>query len=227
VIPFAAAVVGGTFGALVLGQFAVRHRPYQLVWGSALAMFALAALVEALAGVWGWSPAGYRLYYYLGGICNVGWLGAGSLLLLFPRAGRIAVLIMLLLSLAAIPAVIVAPVRADLLLSTDPGRGVIGMPAVLFAPVVNTLGSAALIGGALWSAWGAWRRHAPAAHVLGMSLIAAGALFAALTHGLAGQVGGQRALAPLGELVGAALMFTGYLVLEARRRSAGQLRTSH
>jgi hypothetical protein len=60
-----------------------------------------------------------------------------------------------------------------------------------------------------------------------MALIAAGALFAAFTHGLAGQVGGQRELAPLGELVGATMMFTGYLVLEARRRAAGQLRASH
>lgn len=226
VISFAAAIVGGAFAALVLVQFATRHRPYQLVWGGALAMFAAAALVEAFAAVWGWSPAGYRLYYYLGGICDVGWLGAGSLLLLFPRAGKIAALVMLAISLAAIPAVVLSPLREELLLAADPGRGVIGLPAEAFAPVVNTLGSAALIGGAAWSTWAAWRHHAPGAHVLGMGLIAAGALFAALTHGLAGQVGGQRELAPLGELVGATVMFTGYLVIEARRRAASQLRAS-
>ena len=227
VISFAAAIVGGAFAALVLAQFAVRHRPYQLVWGCALAMFAAAALIEALAAVWGWSPAGYRLYYYLGGITNVGWLGAGSLLLLFRRAGLVGVGTMLALSLAAIPAVVLSPLHPELLLAADPGRGVIGAPAEVFAPITNTLGSAALIGGALWSMWAAWRRHAPGAFVVGMAAIAGGALFAALTHGLAGQVGGERALAPLGELIGATLMFTGYLVLEARRRHGATLHASH
>lgn len=222
VVPFAAALVGAAFASVVLRQFVVRRRVYQLLWGVALAMFAVAALMEALAGVWGWSPAGYRLYYLLGGILTVGWLGAGTVFLLSPRRlGPCAAVLMVLVSLAAIPAVIVAPVQEALLREAEPGRGAIGEPAALLAPIVNSLGSAALIGGAAWSAWAAWRRHAPAARVLGVAMIAAGAFAAAATHGVAGQLAGYHVLAPLGEMAGAVLMFAGYLVLEAPQRAAG------
>jgi hypothetical protein len=106
-------------------------------------------------------------------------------------------------------------VHVALLREAEPGRGAIGEPAALLAPITNSLGSVALIGGAAWSSWAAWRRHAPATRVLGVAMIAVGAFAAAATHGLAGQLGGYHLLAPLGELAGAALMFAGYLVLEA------------
>jgi hypothetical protein len=224
VVPFAVTLVSAAFALLVLRQFAVRRRAYQLVWGAALAMFSGAGLIEALEGVWGWSPAGYRLYYLLGGILTVGWLGVGTTFLLSPRrVGPYAGALMTIVSLAAIPAVMVAPVNEALLRQAEPGRGAIGNPAALLAPITNSLGSIALIGGAAWSAWAAWRRHAPPARVLGVAMIAAGAFAAAATHGVAGQLGGYHALASLGELAGAALMFAGYLVLEAPQRVRGEI----
>jgi hypothetical protein len=217
-IPLAAGMVCAAFSLLVLGQFVARRRWHQLAWGGALAMLAAAALIEALAALWGWSAWSYRLYYLLGGILAVGWLGTGSLLVLSRRGlGPAMGLLMLAISLLAIPAVMVAPVDQGLLLAVEPGRGVIRPPASILAPITNILGSAALIGGAGWSAWSAWRRHAPGGMVLGLALIATGALAAAAGHGLAGQVARQELWVPLGELAGACLMLLGYLVVEAPR----------
>jgi hypothetical protein len=217
-IPLAASVVCAAFALLVLRQFVTRRQWHQLAWGVALAMFATAALVEAMATLRGWSPWSYRLYYLLGGILDVGWLGVGSLLVTFRRGlGPAAAVVVLGISLIAIPAVILSPVHQDLLLSVEPGRGAIGRPASLLAPTTNIAGSAALIGGAAWSAWSAWRHRAPLGIVAGLALIATGALAAAAGHGLAGQVAGQHLWAPLGELAGACLMLLGYLAVEAPR----------
>ena len=226
VIPFAAALISAAFAGLVLRQYLLRRRPYQLAWGSALAMFAVAALIEAMAGMWGWSVTGYRLYYLLGGLLDVGWLGAGTLLLLSRRAGPAAAIAMAAVTVLAIPAVLLAPVHAELLRQAEPGRGAMGGLPLVLAPITNVLGSVALIGGAVWSAWSAWRRHAPASLVVGLAALAAGALVAAAGHGLAGQVAGRHLLVPLGELAGAALMFTGYLAIEAPQRAAARVRTA-
>lgn len=225
-IPFAAALISAAFASLVLRQYLIRRRLHQLAWGGALAMFAAAALIEAIAGVWGWSVTAYRLYYLLGGLLDVGWLGAGTLLLLSRPAGRGAAIVMAVLTVVAIPAVIVAPVHTELLGQAEPGRGAMGGLPLVLAPITNVLGSVALIGGALWSAWSAWRHHAPTSLVVGLAVLAGGALVAAAGHGLAGQVAGRHLLAPLGELAGAVLMFTGYLAVEAPQRAAADVRTT-
>jgi hypothetical protein len=220
VLPFAAALVAGGFAAGVLRQFLGRGRSYHLVWAGALGLFAVAALAEGIAGVWGWSPAVYRVYYLCGGLLAVGWLGAGSLLLLFPdRLGPVGAWAMLGLTIVSAVAVGLAPIDAALLHEAEPGRGTIGAPASVLAPITNTLGLAALVGVAAASGWAAWRRHAPSSRILGVLAIGLGALVAGVVHGLLGQVTGHHELAPVGELVGVTLMFAGYAIVETRLRS--------
>jgi hypothetical protein len=220
VLPFAAALVAGGFAAGVLRHFRGRGRSYHLVWAGALGLFAVAALAEGIAGIWGWSPVVYRVYYLCGGLLSVGWLGVGSLLLVFPRRlGPIAAWVMLTLTLVSAVAVALAPIDAALLHEAEPGRGTIGAPASVLAPITNTLGLAALVGVALASGWGAWRHRAPGTRILGVLAIGLGALVAGVVHGLLGQVTGHHELAPVGELVGVTLMFIGYAVVEARLRS--------
>lgn len=224
-MPLLAGLVGLAFGGVVLRQYAERHRPYQAAWGGALLLFGAAALWEA-AGIYaGWSPILYRGYYLLGAILNVGWLGVGTVYLLAPgRWGHLAALAMAVISVLAIPAVLVAPTDAHLLQAAVPGRGAIGAPATIFPPVTNTLGSILLIGGAAWSAYRAYRRRGPSARVLGTALLAAGALIVAATHTVA-QVRNVYAVQPVGEAIGILVMFAGYLAIESqalplRRRSA-------
>lgn len=218
-IPAVAGAVGVAFGALVLRQFLQKRRPHQAAWGFALLLFGLAALFEAAGIAEGWTPAGYRGYYLLGGILNVGWLGVGSLYVLNRVAGHAGAVVMALVTVAAVPAVLVAPIDAHLLAAAVPGRGAIGAPATYFPIFTNIAGSVVLIGGAAVAAWRAWRSHGAAQRVVGLVLIAAGAFVVAGTHSFA-QVRGVYAVQPVGEAVGIIVMFFGYLAVEARTAGA-------
>jgi hypothetical protein len=224
-MPLLAGLVGLAFGGVVLRQYAARRRPYQAAWGGALLLFGAAALWEAAGIYGGWTPLLYKGYYLLGGILNVGWLGVGTVYLLAPRRpGHLAAIAMGVISLLAVPAVLVAPTDAHLLQAAVPGRGAIGAPATFLPPLTNTVGSVLLIGGAAWSAYRAYRKRAPGGRVLGTGLLAAGALIVAATHTYA-QVRNVYAVQPVGEAIGILVMFAGYLAIESqalplRRRSA-------
>ncbi len=224
-LPLLAGLVGLAFGGIVLRQFAERRRPYQAAWGGALLCFGAAALWEAAGVYGGWSPLLYKGYYLLGAILNVGWLGVGTVYVLAPRRwGHAAAVVMGVITVLAVPAGVVASTDAHFLQAEIPGRGAIGAPAYFFPPVTNSLGSLILIGGAAWSAYRGYTRHAGAGRVLGMALVAAGALVVAGTHTLA-QVRNAYAVQPVGEAIGIVVMFAGYLGVEARalpsrRRSA-------
>lgn len=217
VIPLIAAAVGGAFAAAVGRQYLNRRKPYQAIWALALAMFAAAALFETAGQAAGWSDATYKGYYLFGGVLNVGWLGLGSLLLLTSaRPGRYAIGVMALISIVGLVLVIAAHTDSALLRAPVPARGAIDVPAVL--PLVTNLGgSLLLIGGAAWSAWKAARGGAPRNRVVGLGILAAGAFIVAGGHSYA-QTRGVYVAQPLSEALGIVAMFTGYLVVEARRR---------
>ncbi|MGH7861721.1 MAG: hypothetical protein ACRENM_01170 [Candidatus Dormibacteraceae bacterium] len=223
VIPLAAGIIAAAFSAVVLKQYWHRRRAYQLGWGAALAMFAVAAGFETSGVGTGWTGFTYHGYYLFGGVLNVGWLGVGSLLLMSPRRiGPVAAVCMGILTVIAIPGVLLSAVDAAHLQHAIPPRGTIGSPAIILAPLTNILGSIALIGGAVWSAWSAWDRGSPGGLVLGLALIAGGAFATAVTHSLA-QTAGVYAVQPLGEALGIVVMFVGYLVVEAQRHFAARV----
>jgi hypothetical protein len=215
VIPLIAGAVGGAFAAVVGRQYSSRRKTYQAIWAVALAMFAAAALFETAGQAFGWSDATYRGYYLFGGLLNVGWLGLGSLLLLAsPRTGRIAITVMMLISIVALVTVLIAHTDPHLLKAQVPARGAIDVPAVL--PLITNLGgSLLLIGGAAWSAWRAARAGAPTNRVVGLAVLAAGAFIVAGGHSYA-QTKGVYAIQPISEALGIAAMFVGYLVVESR-----------
>ena len=219
VIPLIAGAVGGVFAAVVARQYSIRRKTYQAIWALALAMFAAAALFETAGQAFGWSDATYKGYYLFGGLLNVGWLGLGSLLLLVShRAGRIATVVLIVISVVALVAVLVAQTNAGLLRAQVPARGAIDVPSVL--PLLTNLGgSLLLVGGAAWSAWRAARAGAPSNRVVGLAVLASGAFIVAGGHSYA-QTKGVYAVQPLSEALGIVAMFLGYLVIEARSRVA-------
>jgi hypothetical protein len=215
VIPLIAGAVGAAFAAVVARQYLSRRKPYQATWSAALAMFATAALFETAGEAFGWSDATYKGYYLFGGLLNVGWLGLGSLLLLVPpRAGRIATIAMVVISAVALVAVLLSHTDPQLLRAQVPARGAIDVPAVL--PLITNLGgSLLLIGGAAWSAWKAARSGAPVNRVVGLAVLAGGAFIVAGGHSYA-QTKGVYAAQPISEALGIVAMFVGYLVIESR-----------
>jgi len=216
VIPLIAAVVGAAFAVVVGRQYLRRRKPYQAIWALALAMFGVAAAFETVGQLAGWSDATYKGYYLFGGLLNVGWLGLGSLLLLVPpRAGRWAVMVMVLISLISVVAVLASHTNPNLLKAQVPARGAIDVPGVL--PLITNLGgSLLLVGGAAYSAWKAARAGAPRNRVLGLAILAVGAFIVAGGHSYA-QSKGVYVAQPLSEAVGIVAMFAGFLVIEARR----------
>ncbi len=215
-IPLIAAVVGAAFAVVVGRQYLRRRKPYQAIWALALAMFGVAAAFETVGQLAGWSDATYKGYYLFGGLLNVGWLGLGSLLLLVPpRAGRWAVMVMVLISLISVVAVLASHTNPNLLKAQVPARGAIDVPGVL--PLITNLGgSLLLVGGAAYSAWKAARAGAPRNRVLGLAILAAGAFIVAGGHSYA-QSKSVYVAQPLSEAVGIVAMFAGFLVIEARR----------
>src|SRR2546423_12759057 len=96
--PLAATLISAAF-ALTLGlQYRAKPRPYLLVWGVALGLYAIAALTEVVGAAGGWNSLLYRTYYYLGAIVLVGVLALGTIYLLAPRFGRPALWVLLVLA---------------------------------------------------------------------------------------------------------------------------------
>jgi len=205
-LPVAAALVALFFVILLLRSFLQRPAGQKALWAAGFAFFTVATVCEAIAQRLGWSPALFRTYYLAGGVLTVGFLGAGSAWLLLSRRGRDAMLgALVVATLAAAVAIVLAPVDAQVLAGTPTGRppenSALGGHAFLWAVAFNSLGSLVLIGGSLYSIV---RRRRVSANVW----IASGAIVVALATGLSRT--GDYSLVYLGQLVGIALMFCGF-----------------
>jgi hypothetical protein len=205
-LPVAAALVAVLFCALLLRSFRRRPAGQKALWAAGFALFAAAAASEALAQRAGWSPALFRSYYLAGGVLTVAYLGAGSAwLLLPPRARDVLVGALSVATVAAVLTVLVAPIDVAALAHTPSGRpptnDAIGGHAFLWAIALNSLGTLFLVGGSLYSIL---RRQRVRPNVW----IGGGALVVAMATGLSRA--GDYSLVYFGELVGIALMFSGF-----------------
>jgi hypothetical protein len=207
-LPVTAALVAALFCALLLRSARRRPAGQKLLWAGGFALFAAAAASEALAERAGWTAGLFRVYYLCGGVLTVGFLGAGSAWLHLPRRGRDAVAgALLVAALAAAVTVAVAPVHADVLAATGTGHpppnAAIGGGAAIWAMALNALGTLLLVGGVLRSVL---RRQ----RVRASLWIGGGALVLALSTSLSRS--GDYSLMYLGELVGIAAMFYGFVL---------------
>ncbi len=205
-LPVLAALVAALFSALLLRSFRRRPAGQKALWGAGFALFAAAAATEALAQRAGWSPALFRTYYLAGGVLTVAYLGAGSAWLLVPRRARDALVGGLAVATAAaVVTVVLAPVDVQTLAATPSGRppanAALGGHAFLWAIALNSFGTLFLVGGSLYSIV---RRQRVRQNVW----IGGGALVVALATGLSRT--GSYSFVYLGELVGIALMFSGF-----------------
>jgi hypothetical protein len=205
-IPVAAVLVAALFTLLLLRSFWSRPAGQKALWAAGFAFFAVATACEAIAQRTGWSPALFRTYYLAGGVLTVGYLGAGSAWLLLPRRARDALVgALAVATLAALAAISLAAVDANVLAGTASGRPpaneALAGHAFLWAIAFNTLGTLFLVGGSLYSIA---RRRRVSANVW----IASGALVVALATGLSRA--DDYSLVYLGQLLGIALMFCGF-----------------
>jgi hypothetical protein len=205
-LPLCAALVAVVFAALLLRSLRRRRSGEKVLWAVGFLLFALAAACEAAAQRAGWSPALFRTYYLAGGVLTVAYLGAGSAWLLLPKRGRDLLLGGLVVATAAaITTVLLAGVHGAALAATAHGRpppnSALAGHAFLWAVTLNSFGTIGLVGGSLYSI-ARRRRVRPSVWIGG------GALVVALATGLSRA--DSYSLVYAGQLVGIALMFSGF-----------------
>lgn len=207
-----ATLVSAILAVQVGRQFWKRRHPYQLLWATALLLFAIGAGCQLMAELVGWSSPLYRLWYLTGAILMAAYLGQGTVYLQARRP--LAHLIMAILLVASVVATVMvfrAPVDLDQALTSVSVSGQ-GMPRAvrLLTPFFNIFGTVTLVGGALRSSWHFLWHGGSNQRALGTGLIAAGALIVA-TGGTLARFSIPEALY-ITELVGVAVIFAGFLL---------------
>jgi hypothetical protein len=224
-LPFSSTLVTAIFAAAVLLRYARRGGLHLLMWGIGLMLYGLGTFSEAFLGL-AWNPFMLRIWYITGAMLTAAWLGQGTLYLLVRKPGvaHATMIGLALVSLIAIVAVFSArmnpavPYQIHQPASVQYKTIMERPPLMLTLTILlNTFGTLALVGGAIYSAFIFWRKRVLPHRVIGNMLIAAGALLPAsagtfIKLGLADWL-------YLSELLGATIMFIGFLQATAPQPS--------
>ena len=199
--------------ALVIARDAVRRpRPDKAAWTIAFAVFAIAAGVEVLGSLAGWSTLLARVYYLTGAVLVVGYLALGELYLLVPRGSRFGAIApgaTLLVTAVSAAVVWAAPVD-EARLAKDGWEAIERGPGLIaLAAGINSLGTAVIVGGLGVSAWRFWRRGSHRNRMIGCLLILVGTLVVAAGGTLTRF--GHREYLYIAMAAGVAVIFAGYL----------------
>lgn len=232
ILPLISVVVSFVLTVMVFKQYAARRKPYQLMWGMAFLMFSIASLAETVALSSGWTPVLLKTYYLFGASLLVGYLGLGTIYLLWGgKLAQISLGIVLVLSVISVGLIFqaqandanIAKLNQTIVAKAQTANYETGevkvadgldkhwlLRAITIA--LNIIGSLVLIGGAGYSAFNAFKKGAPKNIFYGTGLIAAGSFViasggtAAGIGGFAGQIVLSAAIA-----VGIIIMFAGFL----------------
>lgn len=196
------------------------------MWSVAMAMYAVATWALAWGLLGGWGGSVFRVFYLFGAILNVMYLGLGTVFLVGGRRLGAALLVVFSAFGAGAAAItltasFVNPLPAD---GVPAGSDVFAALSAgletprLWALVGNISGTLLLVGFALVTA--ARSRRANRRLALGNSLIVGGAVAPALGGSLTGL--GEGGSLALSLLVGAALLWGGFVVAGGAREHAEQ-----
>ncbi|HYM40038.1 MAG TPA: hypothetical protein VEY12_07845 [Thermoplasmata archaeon] len=200
VASFGSAIIGAVFTFLVFQQWLSHRKAYQAAWSIGLAMFSIAALMQGFAETYGWNAGIYKVYYFVAAPL-VAVLGVGSAFLASRRGGLAFALYTSILAAAFAWVVSTATVNvAAFNLPLPAGQG-FDESVRLWSPLFTVPGSLALIGIALVSYW---RTRLTFNVWIGVGGIVAAASGSLATFGVTWAL-------YLGELIGIALMFRGFL----------------
>ena len=208
-IPYITAVVSAAFAVAVALRYMRSQRPALLAWAIGLAMFAIASGAGALAQSGPATETEYRSFYLFGAILNVAWLALGTALLVWPRYGRVATIVVVVLTAVSVYAVFAWPVDLSVALASGKGYADGSLPRYL-AGIGSGVGSVVLIAGALWSGWSFLRRRHNGRRALSNFVIAAGVFIVAA--GGTATFTGATGILEYTNLIGVAIMFAGFLL---------------
>lgn len=182
-VPLVTSLVALVFAIAVLDQYLERRRPYQLVWTVSLFLWFVASGAQFLWEATGHYSVVFRFWYLAGAVLVPAYMGTGTVYLLAPR--RVAdVAMVALLAVTVVAEVLVLTVPLQFPLGTLEGKALTGrgfFPGYVTSLTIllNTYGTIALVGGAVWSGWTFWRHREKTHRVVSNTLIAIGVLVAA------------------------------------------------
>jgi hypothetical protein len=227
-LPFVSTIVMFTFSGMVFQRYFARRNPAFLFWGIGLLMFGLGSFAEAYLAL-SWNSTVFIIWYLFGAALNAGWIGHGTLNLLFKKPWvHVLTVILVLGSIFTTYLMLTTPLDASKFTVaksiSDQYREIMPpaaqAPVRLTTPFFNIYGLITIVGGALYSTFLFWRKRVLPNRVLGNVLIAAGALSISAASTLTRLGYGQ--FLYVGELVAAVLMFSGFLLAAAPESEAAQ-----
>lgn len=207
VFPILATIVAAMFS--VATWRASRERGAALrVWSFALAQFAVGAGALSWGIAFEWTPATYRLFYIFGAVLNVGWLGLGTLWLVWYRSAAIAITVALVIvsawALAVVATTEFVPGASDAFAGEQLPAASEVMPVLVrnLSRWFSITGSVVVLAGLGMSM--ALRRNAG-----GLAMLAAGVVVAGVASELARA--GFVTVFSVGLAAGIALMYAGFV----------------
>lgn len=220
ILPYISTIVTFAFTVAVYNRYRQRGGIHLLLWAIGLLLYGIGTLSEVILGLT-FNVFILKLWYITGAMLTAAWLGMGTVHLLIRRGNTAQLLTWILaaISLLAFILVMVAPVTSTTYDVARPASeqykeifsrsGLI----ILFTILLNIYGTLTLVGGAIYSAFLFWRKKILANRMFGNILIAAGALSPAM--GGTFLRAGLTDMLYLSELIGAILMFIGFLMATA------------
>ncbi len=216
-LPYLSTVVTFIFAVAVYNRYRERGGVHLLLWAIGLLFYGIGTLTEVTLGLT-FSVLAVKLWYLTGAMLTAAWLGMGTVHLLIRKGNTAQVLTWVLagVSVLAFVLIMIAPVTSTAYDITRPvseqykeifsRNGLI----ILLTILLNIYGTLTLVGGALYSAFLFWRKKILANRMFGNILIAVGALSPAM--GGTFLRAGLTDLLYLSELIGAIVMFIGFLM---------------
>jgi hypothetical protein len=216
-IPYLSTLVTLAFTISVFRRFLFRRTSYLLIWAIGLLLYGIGTLCEVILG-WTFSEVALKLWYLCGAMLTAAWLGQGTVHLLIRRKHIALILTGLLAVVSVFTAFLVLQTPIKLAASAYQISQPISSQyqtiltqsgLIIFLTILlNSYGSLALVGGALYSAYIFWRKHVLLNRMVGNILIAAGA-FAPALGGSFIRIGLPDWMY-VAELVGVILMYIGF-----------------
>ncbi len=216
-LPYISTIVTFAFAIAVFSRYRQRGGIHLLLWAFGLLLYGIGTLCEVILGL-SFSVFAVKMWYLTGAMLTAAWLGMGTVHLLIRRGNTAMILTWVLagISVLALLLVMMAPVTST---AYDISRPVSEQYKEIFARngliilltiLLNIYGTLTLVGGAVYSAYLFWRKKILINRMFGNILIAIGALSPAMGGSLLRA--GLTDMLYLSELIGAILMFVGFLL---------------
>lgn len=208
------------FLALLVRRWWLKGGIHLLFWSVGFLFYGLGTLGEVILG-FTFSGFVLKLWYLCGAMLTAAWLGQGSVFLMVRKGGiaRILAGFLIGVSLLAAGLVFAAPLAGSVYDPSLPAsaqyRDLLARNGLTVALtiILNIYGTLTLVGGTLYAAFLFWRKKVLVNRLYGNLLIAAGALFPALAGSFV--KAGLVDMLYVSELIGAVLMFAGFLIATA------------